>query len=489
MRTSGILLHISSLPSPYGIGTLGKEAYEFVDFLVESGQSIWQILPIGPTSYGDSPYASPSSFAFNPYFIDFDLLVKDKLLLKTELPAKDEGMKVNYGKVYYEKYYVLHKAYLRKDRYQKQFDRFKKANAEWLDDYARFMVLKNEHENRPWNKWYDDFRYKVDHAMEWFDNEYDTQIDEYKFYQFLFVKQWKKLKKYANEKGIKIMGDMPIYCAYDSCDVWSNPNYFQLDDRLEPTFVAGCPPDQFSEGGQLWGNPLYNYEVMEKDNYSWWVKRIKHSLKMFDILRIDHFRGFAGYFSIPYGDLDARGGHWVEGPGYKLFKAVKMKCRKANIVAENLGHLTPDVFELLKKCKYPGMNIAQFELNGGNNSHPILGNYPTNNIMYTGTHDNQTIISFYHSLNEADRKLIDEACNIGFMDRPELKIVEFCMNKNCDYCIVPLQDYLGLPDDIARMNTPSTASGNWGYRCRKMNFTPELAKFIKELTIKSNRIN
>ncbi len=488
MREAGILLHISSLPSPYGIGTLGKSAYDFIDFLEASGQKIWQILPIGPTSYGDSPYSALSSFAFNPYFIDLDFLVQDGLLTKEDLPCEAYGKKVNYEQLYNTRYGILHKAFLNREKYEKSFTEFIQKEDSWLNEYAMYMVLKKEHENKPWNLWYDDFKYRNPQSLQWLQNEYKNQILEYKFHQFLFYRQWHKLKLYANKKGIQIMGDMPIYCAYDSADVWSNPSNYQLDTALNPTFVAGCPPDAFTEDGQLWGNPLYNYKKMEEEKFSWWIQRVKHSLRMFDILRIDHFRGFAGYYAIPYGDKNARGGHWEQGPGYKLFEAIHRECKKANIVAENLGFLTEDVHELLKKCGYPGMHIFQFELGDGKKNIPLKKKFEENTIFYSGTHDNQTIMSFYHELSKENKELIDSICKIKFTDKENLKIIEYCMKQDSKYCIIPLQDYLGLTDSEGRMNTPSTLGGNWCYRAEAKDFSAGLKDYILKITTKYHRM-
>lgn len=485
MREAGVLLHISSLPNRYGIGTLGKCAYDFIDFLKKSGQRIWQILPLGPTSYGDSPYSSTSSFAFNPYFIDLEELVKLKLISSDDLIEVNSN-RVDYGYLYNERFKVLHKAFLNREILNNQFQKFVLHEDSWLNPYAEYMVLKREHENKPWYLWYDDFKYKVDHAMVWFKEKYALDILEQKFYQFLFVYQWKRLHNYAKKNGITIMGDMPIYCAYDSADVWANPENFDLNDKLEPTFVAGCPPDGFSEDGQLWGNPLYNYKFMKENNYSWWVMRVKHSLEMFDILRIDHFRGFAGFYAIPYGDTNAKRGHWCEGPGYDLFKEINKKCKNARIVAENLGFLTDDVYELLNRCGYPGMHIFEFELADGKNP-PIKKGFSENSITYSGTHDNQTILSFYHEANDVYKKCIDKLCKIKFTDRAELKIIEYCMMQKSNMCIIPLQDYLGLTDSEGRMNVPSTAMGNWSYMAKKTDFSDELSKYMLKLAIKSNR--
>lgn len=487
MKEAGILLHISSLPNKYGIGSLGKSAYDFVDFLNEAGQSIWQILPIGPTSYGDSPYSSLSSFAFNPYFIDLEILVDDGLLGKDDLPNENNSRRIDYSYLYDTRFNILYKAYLNRKPYEKEFLEFVESEKEWLDDYALYMVLKGYCNNKAWNEWYDDFKYKNLDSITWAKNEFKDIILSHKFNQFLFYKQFQKLKSYANSKGIKIMGDMPIYCAYDSADVWANPHYFELDNKLNPINVAGCPPDQFTEDGQLWGNPLYNYELMKDDNYSWWVRRVKHSLRMFDILRIDHFRGFAGYYKIPFKDINAKNGFWVKGPGYDLFKEIEKAVPNAQIVAENLGFLTDDVFELLDECGYPGMHIFQFELGDGVKI-PLKKGFKENTIIYSGTHDNQTIMSFYNELNEDYKRVVDSICKIKFTDRPNLKIIEHCMKQKSNYCIIPIQDYLGLTDEYGRMNTPSTLGGNWSYKTLQMDYSKELKEYILKITTKYNRL-
>ena len=479
MRKAGILLHISSLPNDYGIGTMGKEAYNFVDFLARSGNKIWQILPIGPTSYGDSPYQALSAFAFNQYFIDLDKLVEMGLLLPEELPEKVETRKINYAELFRTRNSLLAKTDIRREKYQKEFDKFCEEEAYWLDDYALYSVLKKEHEFKPWIEWYDDFKYRRQGSINWLKNGYGNQIMEVKFIQFVAFKQYFELKKYANSKGVEIVGDIPIYCAFDSSDVWAEPYNFQLREDMNPSFVAGCPPDGFSPDGQLWGNPLYRWDKMKEDNYSWWIKRINHSKKLFDIVRIDHFRGFEAYYAIPFGDTTARNGHWEKGPDYDLFEVVKKEVKGAKIIAENLGFLTPEVHELLKKCGYPGMCIFQFELGSGDDV-PLKGKYNKNNVFYTGTHDNMTLMSYYNTLNDRDKKIIDELCEIGFYDRPNLKIIEFSMKTNADYCVIPLQDYLGLSDED-RMNIPSTAGGNWQYVARRRDFTKDLEKFIKHV--------
>ena len=483
MRKAGVLLHVSSLPNKYGIGTLGKEAYSFVDFLKESGQTYWQMLPINPTAYGDSPYQSPSVFAGNPYFISLEELVKEGLLEKEDLSVlkSNDPRHVDYASIFNIKLGLLEKAYANYELVLDEFNLFKEENKEWLEDYAVFMALKKEQENKAFIDWYDDFKFKVDHAMEWFKSQYSVLIDQYRFMQFLFYKQFAKLKEYANKKGILLIGDMPIYCAYDSCDVWSHPEVFEVDSNYRQINVAGCPPDDFTADGQLWGNPLYRYDLMKKDGYSWWIRRINQMGKIFNIVRIDHFRGFAGYYSIPAGSLNAKNGQWVDGPGYDLFKAVK-KGTSVDIIAENLGFLTPDVYKLLRQCKYPGMVIFQFELN------KLHKGFKSNNVIYSGTHDNKTIVSFYNELSDKDKKNVNDVCGITFNEKVNLKVIEFCMKQDCDTCIIPLQDYLGCADSDGRMNTPSVASGNWTWRATKGDLSEELKAYMLKVTSDSGRL-
>ena len=487
MRQAGILLHISSLPSDYSIGSLGKSAYDFVDFLEKSNQHIWQIMPICPTSYGDSPYQGVSAFAFNPYFIDLDLLVEDGLLAKEDLPEKRKCFRVDYGDLFFNRLNILHKAFLKKDLVKAKFQKFIKEEAYWVKDYAMYMVLKEDHNYSSWDTWEDGYKFRDKDTLSKYYKDNKERIEAFEFYQFLFYDQWMKLKDYATKHGVEIMGDMPIYCAYDSVDVWANPNDFDLDSSLKPNSVAGCPPDIFSLDGQLWGNPLYNWEKMKNDGYIWWVKRVKMALKMFHILRIDHFRGFAGYYAVPFGSPNARFGKWMVGPGYSLFEKIKEECPNAKIVAENLGLLTPDVEELLENCGFPGMNIFQFEWGDFYNNVPIYKGYKTNNIFYSGTHDNQMITSFYESFDEWHKLRINELVGINWGDKPNLKIIEWCMKTECDICIIPLQDYLGLTDEEGRMNVPSQASGNWQYIAKQEDFSSWLLNYIKNITEESGR--
>ena len=486
MREAGILLHISSLPGKYGVGTLGKCAYDFVDFLASANQKIWQILPLNPTTYGDCPYSSPSAFAYNTCFIDLDLLAKEELIDKNDLPNAYVSYKADFGSVYERNKRLLHIAYLSRGKVLKEFEEFKKDMAFWLNDYSLYTILKEEHFGKEWDKWYDDFKFRKDHAINWAKEEFKERIDEVSFHQFLFYRQFLKLKKYANKKGIRIMGDMPIYTSYDSADVWSDPNNYQLNNDLIPEAVAGCPPDAFSADGQLWGNPLYDWDYLKSKKYKWWVERVRHQFKLLDIVRIDHFRGFEAYYAIPYGAPNARVGEWQVGPGFDLFKEINKQVPNGEIVAENLGFLTEGVHKLLKKCNYPGMNIFQFELGDGKKV-PLLKGYPENNLFYTGTHDNEMLMSFYNKLEMKYRLLVDKTCGITFNDKPNLKIIEYSMNTNCKYVIVPLQDYLGLSNEEGRMNVPGVALGNWTYISKPYDYSKELALYIKNITIKSGR--
>ncbi len=488
MRSSGILLHISSIPSKYGIGTLGDEAYKFVDFLALSKTKYWQILPIGPTSYGDSPYSSTSVFAFNPYFIDFEILMKDGLLELDDFKyLEDKSLKIDYKKLFLEKNKVLKKAYLKKHIYETDYLEFLNIENYWLEDYSLYQIIKEEHDYKPWNLWYQDFKMKDINAINFIKKSHHERLEEVKFIQYLFYRQWMNLKSYANKLGVMIIGDIPIYSAYDSSDVWANKANYDLDIDGTPNYVAGCPPDQFSADGQLWGNPLYNYELMKKNNYSFWIKRIKHSLKLFDILRIDHFRGFAGFYKIPYGEETARNGHWEKGPGKALFKEVIAHFDSERIIAENLGFLDQDVYDLLEYTKFKGMHIIQFEMGNAKDYCPLLKPFNSNNVIYTGTHDNQTIMSWYNDLDLLYKTKANEIFKIKITDKPNFKIIEYAYNSNVDMCIIPFQDFLGLYDDLGRMNTPSTLGSNWQYKARDIDFSFDLINYIKKITLKSLR--
>ena len=416
MRTSGVLMPISSIPSPYGIGTMGKQARKFVDFLVKGGQKYWQILPICPTSYGDSPYQSFSSFAGNPYFIDLEYLCKDKLLTKKECESFQWGSNpkyVDYGIMYESRYALLRKVYARFTKKEPQdFEKFCENEKQWLDDYALFMALKDANGGQAWSNWDKSLRLREKKAMEEATEKYSEEIRFYKMLQYLFYQQWNALKTYANEAGIEIIGDVPIYVAGDSADVWANPDQFYLDENLEPIEVSGCPPDAFSDDGQLWGNPLFRWDVMKKDGYTWWTRRIKAMSELYDIIRIDHFRGFDSFYAIPAKDDTAKNGQWKQGPGMDLFCELEKKLGKLPIIVEDLGFLTPSVHKLLKDSGFPGMKVIQFAFDSREESDYLPHTYTNHCVVYTGTHDNDTVMGWMKTAPKASVKYAKEYLNL-----------------------------------------------------------------------------
>lgn len=484
MRQSGVLLAISSLPSRYGIGCFSKEAYEFVDFLEQAGQKLWQILPIGPTGYGDSPYQSFSSFAGNPYFIDLETLIAEGYLTEADCDACDFGSNeeyVDYEKIYKARFKVLKKAFRnRNDRDSQEYKDFVEANAYWLDDYALYMAVKNSFDGKSWITWDEDIRLRKPEAVKAYTEKYGEEIDFYKFQQFLFAKQWTALKAYANRKKIKIVGDIPIYVAFDSADTWSHPELFQLDENCTPIGVAGCPPDAFSATGQLWGNPLYRWDYHKQTGYRWWIQRIAYCYQLYDIVRIDHFRGFDEYYFIPYGDPTAEFGHWEQGPGYDIFRALKAELGNIKVIAEDLGFLTPSVIKLVKKTRYPGMKILQFAFDSREESDYLPHNYPTNCVVYTGTHDNDTTLGWYRSLNRRDKAFAKRYLNIKSDKDVQWVFIRSALSSVADTAVIPMQDYLGLGAE-ARMNVPSTLGTNWKWRMKKGVCTEELAKQIRDV--------
>lgn len=484
MRQSGVLLAISSLPSRYGIGCFSKEAYEFVDFLEQAGQKLWQILPIGPTGYGDSPYQSFSSFAGNPYFIDLETLIAEGYLTEADCDACDFGSNeeyVDYEKIYKARFKVLKKAFHnRNDRDSREYKDFVEANAYWLDDYALYMAVKNSFDGKSWITWDEDIRLRKPEAVKAYTEKYGEEIDFYKFQQFLFAKQWTALKAYANRKKIKIVGDIPIYVAFDSADTWSHPELFQLDENCTPIGVAGCPPDAFSATGQLWGNPLYRWDYHKQTGYRWWIQRIAYCYQLYDIVRIDHFRGFDEYYFIPYGDPTAEFGHWEQGPGYDIFRALKAEFGNIKVIAEDLGFLTPSVIKLVKKTRYPGMKILQFAFDSREESDYLPHNYPTNCVVYTGTHDNDTTLGWYRSLNRRDKAFAKRYLNIKSDKNVQWVFIRSALSSVADTAVIPMQDYLGLGAE-ARMNVPSTLGTNWKWRMKKGVCTEELAKQIRDV--------
>lgn len=486
MRKSGILMHISSLASPYGIGTLGKEARAFVDFLKESGQSYWQLLPICPTSYGDSPYQSYSTFAGNPYFIDLDMLSEEGLLNKEEyehINWESEPERVNYGALYEKRYPLLHIA---ADRFlanpPKAFATFCEAQKGWLDDYALFMALKDAHNGASWWEWRKELRNCEPDAIANAKKEYEKAILFWKAIQYLFFEQWNLLKAYANQNGVEIIGDLPIYVSLDSVDVWSSPKLFQLDENKVPKEVAGCPPDGFSADGQLWGNPLYDWDYMEETGYQWWINRIDYLCNIYDILRIDHFRGFEAYYAIPYGDKTAHNGTWKPGPGMKLFDAVEKAIGKKCIIAEDLGFLTEGVYQLLRDSGFPGMKVLEFAFDSRDESGNayLPRNYIENCVAYTGTHDNEPIMGWMETANPEDVEYAKEYLKLSEEEGYNWGMMRAIFESVADTTIVQAQDILALGSE-SRMNAPSTVGRNWQWRANKGVFTPELAQKLKGL--------
>ncbi len=489
-RSAGILLSITSLPSKYGIGCFSKEAYNFVDFLKESGQSYWQILPLGPTSYGDSPYQSFSTFAGNPYFIDLEQFIELGLLTKEECDEVDFGTEndINYHKLYIGRYPLLKKAFKRSNiENDADFMDFNEKNA-WLEDYALFMAVKDKFDQVAWNEWDEDIKLGKMEAVERYHNELAEDICFYKFLQYHFYKQWDKLKAYANENGIKIVGDIPIYVAFDSADVWASPQLFQLNDDNTPKAVAGCPPDGFSADGQLWGNPLYDWEYHKNSGYEWWISRLEHCFKLYDVVRIDHFRGFDEYYSIPYGDKTAINGHWEKGPGMELFKAVEKSLGKKEVIAEDLGFMTDSVRELVEESGFPNMKVIEFAFDSrdtGCRNDYLPHNYNENCVAYTGTHDNQTIVSWFDTISDDEQKMArDYLCDDHTPDEKlYMSFISVIMRSQAKLCIIPMQDYLGL-DDSTRMNKPSTVGVNWKWRVKKEELNEEIKrKILKMVTL------
>ena len=483
MRKSGILMHISSLPSDYGIGTMGKEAYKFVDFLKSAKQKCWQILPIGPTSYGDSPYQSFSTNAGNPYFIDMDILREEGLLKKSDYSKLEWGKdrkNVDYETIYENRFKVLKIAF---EEFKKgdlsEFYDFLQKNERWISNYALFMSIKNENDGKSWLEWEDGLRKRDSHSLWEFKSSHEDDVMFWEFVQFKFFEQWNKLKKYANDNGVSIIGDIPIYVALDSAEVWVYPDLFELDENLVPKAVAGCPPDAFSPTGQLWGNPLYNWDRHREYGFNWLIDRIKSATSLYDVVRIDHFRGFEGYYSIPYGDKTAENGQWLKGPGIELFNAVKNELGDLPIIAEDLGFLTEDVHKLLRDSGFPGMKVLEFAFDPREESNYLPYTYNSNSVVYVGTHDNNTVLGWIDELDEDTlefcKKYIDSEDDIVW------KLIKTAMASVSDTAIIQMQDYLELGSE-ARMNTPSVLGGNWQWRMGKNDLTDKLAKKIADIT-------
>ncbi len=485
MRKSGILLPISSLPSRYGIGCFSKEAHEWVDFLKGAGQGFWQILPLGPTGYGDSPYQSFSTFAGNPYYISLDGLVSYGWLTKEECDAADAGRDdryVNYGALYESRRGLLKKAFERSRIWtDESYRKFCQEEEEWLEDYALFMALKDANAGKPWTVWEDALKYREESALEKMAKELVGEIHYYKFLQYEFYREWLALKAYANDRGIRIIGDIPVYVSMDSAEAWSKKELFQFDKQGRPLAVAGCPPDGFSAVGQLWGNPLYDWEYHRSTGFSWWLKRLAFCFRMYDTVRIDHFRGFDEYYAIPYGAMDARDGRWRKGPGMELFEKVRQAFGEKEIIAEDLGYVTDSVRKLVSDSGYPGMKVLEFAFDSrdsGSARDYLPHNYEKNSVVYTGTHDNETITGWFcEGLKEEEKQMVREYFCEEY--RPDTKmyvpLVCAAMASVSKLCVIPMQDWLGY-DNRARMNTPSTTGKNWRWRIKKEELTEELQK-------------
>lgn len=492
MRRAGILMPISALPSPYGIGTLGAKARAFVDFLAEGGQSCWQILPIGPTGYGDSPYQSFSSFAGNPYFIDLDTLAEEGLLEPGEyqdLPWGEDPAKVDYGLLYETRYPVLRKACQRLlAQGREDFFQFCEAESDWLEDYALFMALKDRHGGASWFEWELELRLRKPHAMERAKAGLAAETNFWKGVQYLFFEQWKALKNYANGKGIAIIGDLPIYVSGDSADVWADQKQFQLDKEGRPTEVAGCPPDGFSADGQLWGNPLFDWERMKKDGYAWWLRRIAFQFRLYDTLRIDHFRGFDSYYAIPYGEATAKNGRWRPGPGIGFFRKVNQTLGEKDIIAEDLGFLTPSVRQLLKDSGYPGMKILEFAFDSRDSGSDYLPHrYPNHCVVYTGTHDNDTILGWMATAPKDDVAFAKEYLRLTEEEGYHWGMMRAAWASVADLAVMQFQDLLGLGSE-GRINIPSTQGGNWLWRALPGTYSEELAQRLRRETALYQRL-
>lgn len=501
-RSSGILMHISSLPSEYGIGDFGKKAYEFVDFLNKTGQKLWQILPLGPTGYGDSPYQSYSAFAGNYIFIDIEEFVEKGYIGEEDLtPLKNINYDDNldYEQVKNEKSKLLNNIFLKfKEELSKnaelkeEYNAFLKKNSYWLEDYVLYMVLKDKFGGIPWQNWSKIYKNRVKNKFEITEMD-EKRLEYYRFLQYTFYRQWDKLKKYANSKGVKIIGDIPIFVATDSADTWSKPEIFQFTKSKRPKRVAGCPPDYFSKTGQLWGNVLYDWKKLKKTKYKWWIDRIKFCFEIYDIVRIDHFRGFEAYWSIKYGEKTAIRGHWEKGPGIEFFRTIEKKLGKLPIIAEDLGLLTPKVEKLLKRTGYPGMRVLEFAFGDDDNNNYLPHRYSKNCVAYTGTHDNDTVVGWYEKLDPATKERCDEYLKRWLSDRDrnywnpiEWRSIETLWSSVAVMVLIQMQDLLGLGSS-ARMNTPSTVGINWKWRLQEEDLTEDIKARLEEITKIFNR--
>lgn len=485
-RGAGILLAVTSLPSPYGIGTMGKEAFRFVDTLNDLRQKYWQVLPIGPTSFGDSPYQSFSAFAGNPYLIDLDILIAEGLLKQEEVDGYNWGNKkddVDYALIYESRFKVLKSAFERFDAQDEAYKKFCKENEDWLEDYSLYMAVKDEMNGREWLSWEDGLRDREAGVLERYKELLKEQIAFWMFLQYKFFAQWNALKSYANEQGIRIIGDIPLYVALDSADVWANREQFKLNEEGRPIEVAGCPPDAFSDDGQKWGNPLYDWEKMESEGFGWWKKRMEANGRLFDIIRIDHFIGVAKYYSIPAEDETARNGRWNKGPGKKLTDMIEKTLGKNRIIAEDLGVAVPAVKKLLAKTGWPGMHVLLFAFDGNTANEHLPHNYADGNlVVYAGTHDNETVVGYFRDKTEYELAYLYEYLNIKKKaDIPDA-VIRAAYASVADIVIMQMQDLLKLGNE-ARMNFPSTVGTNWRWRALKGSLGEERRAWIRTMTL------
>jgi len=489
-RSSGILLHLSSLPGEEGIGSMGKDAYQFIDFLAKTKQKIWQILPLGPVGYGNSPYQCYSAFAGNPMFIDLQLLVNDRLISKNSIT--DQHFKtrmVEFERVEQWKLILFKEAYegfkVNFNRYKDDYDDFMRHHSWWLNDYALFRALKTKNGETVWNTWDKELVVRQPEVIEKAKIELAEQIDFHRFIQFIFFRQWYKLKTYANSKGVMIFGDIPLYVSFDSVDVWANQDIFILDEEAKPVLVGGVPPDYFSETGQLWGNPVFNWKRIAARNFDWWIARVHFNLQMFDHVRVDHFRGSESFWALDANEETAIVGEWLPAMGNELFIRLRQQFGKLNIIAEDLGVITPEVEKLRDDFGLPGMKILQFAFGSDATNENLPHNYEANFVAYTGTHDNDTTLGWFNSIEKAERKMLRRYLN-GSGKEIVRQMIDYIWASSAMMAIIPMQDVLGLDTD-ARMNTPGTASGNWTWRYTWAQLRPNHFRFIKEITKKYNR--
>ena len=494
-RTSGILLHPTSFPSRFGIGDLGFEAYQFVDFLVDSGQQLWQILPLGPTGDSNSPYASYSAMAGNPLLLSPELLVEKGFLAQEDLLNLPEynNVTVDFERVIQTKMPLLQKAFKNFKAYAssiqcQEFERFCQTRAYWLDDYALFMALKYVHGDAKWNTWEPALAKRQPDTIQQWEQRLSHEISYYKYLQFEFFSQWSNLKRYANQRGIQIIGDIAIYVAYDSADVWSHPQIFCLDEQTgEPALMAGTPPDYFSTTGQLWGNPVYDWVQLQKEDFHWWVQRFQTILDYVDLIRIDHFRGFQAYWAVKQGETTAVNGEWIQAPGEIFFQVLNQKLGKLPIIAEDLGEITPDVEALRDQFEFPGMKILQFAFDSEPDNPFLPFNYPRNCVVYTGTHDNDTTVGWFNQLQDQDSKAVFHYLGSTNSGDIHWDLIRLAYSSVANQAIIPLQDILGL-NTAARMNLPGQSLDNWGWRYESAALTKQLRDRLKTMTETYGRV-